>query len=156
MYTITYFWNAEAEVADDRFGYAVIPARQDGKWVFVRQKTKATFELPGGRREAGETILETARRELHEETGATQFTLEPIAAFAVTLPDKPVAPDVPCGMLYLADIQVSGPVPPDSEIGENQPGRWPAGISELSGRAAPPLQAGLFMPRLPDPPGSYK
>lgn len=118
MYTITYFWNAEDEVADDRFRYAVIPARLNGKWVFVRQKAKETFELPAGRREPGETILETARRELHEETGATLFTLEPIAAFMVTPSDKPAAPDSPCGMMYLADIQVSGPVPPDSEIKE--------------------------------------
>ncbi|MDW7658667.1 MAG: GNAT family N-acetyltransferase [Bacillota bacterium] len=117
MYTITWFWNQEVE--DSRFRYAVIPARFKNQWVFVRQKAKATFELPGGRREPGESMLETARRELYEETGATQFSLKPIVAFMVTPSEEPAAADAPCGMLYLADILAKDPVPESSEIGEN-------------------------------------
>ncbi len=117
MYTITWFWNQEIE--DSRLRYAVIPARFNNQWVFVRQKTKATFELPGGRREPGESIIETARRELYEETGASQFSLKPIVAFMVTPSDSQPAADAPSGMLYLADIQAKGPVPESSEIGEN-------------------------------------
>ena len=34
--------------------------------------------MPGGHRAAGENILETAKRELQEETGAVKFEIKPI------------------------------------------------------------------------------
>ena len=37
-----------------------------------------------GHRESGEPILETAKRELREETGAVDFTIEPICVYSVT------------------------------------------------------------------------
>lgn len=40
--------------------------------------------MPGGHREAGENILETAKRELQEETGATKFEIKPICVYSVT------------------------------------------------------------------------
>ena len=116
MLTITYF--GQDEIADSRFRYAVMVSHCAQKWVFVRQDTKQTYELPAGRREPGETILETARRELSEETGATRYTLKPICAFGVHDDAVPAVPDAPCGMLYLADIQERGPLPAVSEIGE--------------------------------------
>ena len=35
-------------------------------------------------REVGEDILETAKRELQEETGAIQFDIKPICVYSVT------------------------------------------------------------------------
>ncbi|HIV24166.1 MAG TPA: NUDIX domain-containing protein, partial [Candidatus Merdiplasma excrementigallinarum] len=58
--------------------FAVIIARMEGKWVLCRHKDRNTWEFPGGHREEGESILETARRELYEETGATDFQIEPV------------------------------------------------------------------------------
>ena len=40
--------------------------------------------MPGGHREAGENILETAKRELQEETGAVKFEIKPICVYSVT------------------------------------------------------------------------
>ena len=40
--------------------------------------------MPGGHREAGEDILETAKRELQEETGAIKFEIKPICVYSVT------------------------------------------------------------------------
>ena len=40
--------------------------------------------MPGGHREAGENILETAKRELQEETGAVEFEVKPICVYSVT------------------------------------------------------------------------
>lgn len=37
--------------------------------------------MSGGHREPGETIEETARRELYEETGALRYTIEPLGTY---------------------------------------------------------------------------
>ena len=55
-------------VADERLKFAVILSRFEGKWVFCKHRDRDTLEVPGGRREPGEAILETARRELREDT----------------------------------------------------------------------------------------
>ena len=58
------------QVEDELLGFAVIIAKIGGKWVFCKHKERDTYEVPGGHREPGEMILETAERELREETGA--------------------------------------------------------------------------------------
>ncbi len=101
MYRIDYYWHET--VADDRFRYAVIAARHAGQWLFVRQKTRDSYELRRSWRESGESIEGTARRELYE-TGAVQFTLKAICAFAVSQADQDTDPEGDCGMLYLAEV----------------------------------------------------
>lgn len=72
------------ETADDeKLRFAVIAARHNGNYVFRRHKERETLE-PGGRREQGGDIIETARRELREETGALDFTISPVCAYSVT------------------------------------------------------------------------
>ena len=65
-------------VDDKLLKFAVIIARTNGKWVFCKHRERDTFEVPGGHREKGEPITDTARRELYEETGATEYTLKPV------------------------------------------------------------------------------
>ncbi len=71
-------------VADSLLRFAVIISQSNGKWVFCKHKERDTYEVPGGHREAGEDILETAKRELREETGAIQFDMQPICVYSVT------------------------------------------------------------------------
>ena len=92
------------EVDDSLLKYAVIIARSNHKWVFCKHKERNTYEVPGGHREDGETILDTAKRELYEETGAIAYTLKPVCVYSVTAPDNFNGKES-FGMLYYADIQ---------------------------------------------------
>lgn len=71
-------------VDDALLKFAVIISQSNGKWVLCKHKERDTYEVPGGHREAGEDILETAKRELQEETGAVKFDIEPICVYSVT------------------------------------------------------------------------
>ena len=92
------------EVNDELLKFAVIISKTDGKWVFCKHKERNTFEVPGGHREMGEAIIDTAKRELYEETGAVDYTLEPICVYSVTAPDNFNGEET-FGMLYYADIK---------------------------------------------------
>ena len=92
------------EVNDELLKFAVIISKIDGKWVFCKHKERNTFEVPGGHREKGELITDTAKRELYEETGAIDYTLEPICVYSVTAPDNFDGEET-FGMLYYADIK---------------------------------------------------
>lgn len=90
-------------VADELLKFAVIISKSNGKWVFCKHKKRNTFELPGGHRETGENILDTAKRELYEETGAAEFNIKPVCVYSVTAPDNFNGEET-FGMLYYAEI----------------------------------------------------
>lgn len=52
------------DVEDELLKFAVIISKTDGRWVLCKHRERNTYEVPGGHRENGETILETAKREL--------------------------------------------------------------------------------------------
>ena len=60
-------------INDSMLKFAVIIARHNGKWVFCKHKERNTWEAPGGHREDGEDILETAKRELYSVTAPDNF-----------------------------------------------------------------------------------
>ena len=98
--------NFHDQAADELLKYAVIIAKTNGKWVFCKHKKRDTYEVPGGHREPGETIFETAKRELIEETGAIDFTLSPVCVYSVkekTCADEKRGTES-FGMLYVGDI----------------------------------------------------
>ena len=90
-------------VEDKLLKFAVIVAKSKGKWVFCKHKERDTYECPGGHREAGENIDDTARRELYEETGAIEYNIKPICVYSVTAPDNFNGVET-FGKLYFADI----------------------------------------------------
>lgn len=93
-------------VNDNLLKFAVIIAKTNGKWVFCKHRERDTFEVPGGHRENGEEILETAKRELKEETGADVFDIKPICVYSVkgqTRVNENLGEET-FGMLYFADI----------------------------------------------------
>ena len=98
--------NFYEEVADELLKFAVIISQIGGKWVFCKHRERDTYEIPGGHREEDETILETAKRELREETGAFEFEIKPICVYAVKGKNKVNKDDgdESFGMLFFADI----------------------------------------------------
>ena len=71
-------------IDDALLKFAVVISQSKGKWVFCKHKERDTYEVPGGHREEGEDILETAKRELQEETGAVRFDIKPVCVYSVT------------------------------------------------------------------------
>ncbi len=92
------------QVEDQKLRFAVIVTRTEGHWVFCKHKERNTLEVPGGHREPGEDILETAKRELYEETGATDFSIEPVCVYSVIVPLNFDGQET-FGMLYYADVK---------------------------------------------------
>ncbi|SCY36191.1 NUDIX domain-containing protein [Ruminococcus sp. YE282] len=89
---------------DDRLlKFAVIISKSNGKWVFCKHKERNTLEVPGGHREPGEKIEDTAKRELYEETGAVKYNIKPVCVYSVISEDNFGGCET-FGMLYYADI----------------------------------------------------
>ena len=80
--------------------FAVIITKSAEKWVLCKHKERTTYEVPGGHREEGESIEETARRELYEETGALEYTMVPVCVYSV---QKDSGQET-FGMLYYAEV----------------------------------------------------
>lgn len=93
-------------VEDELLKFAVIISFYQGKMVLCRHKDRDTYEIPGGHREADESILDCAKRELFEETGAIAFDIEPLCAYGTIGKNRiNVSGDIIYGMLFVADIR---------------------------------------------------
>lgn len=79
--------------------FVVIQGRYQDKWIFVRHKERDTWECPGGHIEHEEDPDNAAKRELKEETGATDFEIEAICDYSVDNEGT-----ITYGRLYLAEV----------------------------------------------------
>jgi len=113
MYKVRFY----DEVSDELLQFAVVISKYRGKWVFCKHRERQTYESPGGRRDAGEEIGDTAGRELYEETGAKRYELNRICVYsAQEYADDGTVHDEAFGMLYYAEIEELGELPTDSEM----------------------------------------
>ena len=106
MLTVTF--HSPREIEASALKYSVICARYQGRWILCRHKERSTWEIPGGHIEAGEAALEAARRELWEETGATDADIRPVCVYKVSQ----------YGMLFFAEVHSMENIPDGSEIAE--------------------------------------
>lgn len=93
---------------------AVIPLTSDNRLVVVEQYRKPleklTIELPAGKLEAGEDLLDCAKRELAEETGYTAKTWSHLVSFYTSpgFADEQIH-------LYVAEDLLAGESHPDDD-----------------------------------------
>jgi 8-oxo-dGTP diphosphatase len=117
------------DIEDSLLKYAVIVSKSRGKWVLCKHRERNTYECPGGHREYGEDILTTAKRELYEETGATDYVIKQICVYSVYGYDGVIENNVETfGMLYYADINEFEKLPDFEiekvELFEELPDNW--------------------------------
>jgi 8-oxo-dGTP diphosphatase len=93
--------------------YSVIVAYFNDNLILVKHQDRDTWEIPGGHIEMGESPDEAAARELKEETGATDFTINCIATYSVLKNGK-----VGFGRLFAARVTGVGEIGDSSEISE--------------------------------------
>ena len=97
-----------------QYKYVVTLSEYGGKILLSRHKNRTTWETQGGHIEAGETPLEAARRELYEESGATDFDIAPLCDYWAG--DEQTRTEAN-GMVFTANIRTLGPLP-ESEMAE--------------------------------------
>ncbi|WP_322597273.1 NUDIX hydrolase [Enterococcus sp. HY326] len=88
------------EKADNQLAFAVIIAKFEAKYLFVQHKNRSTLEIPGGHREAHESILTCAQRELYEETGALDYSIDPLFVYGVQKDNQ----EEDFGLVFFAEI----------------------------------------------------
>lgn len=93
------------------YKYVVILSEHEGKLLLSRHRRRDTWETQGGHIEPGESPMDAARRELFEESGATDFAIEPLFDYCAG------ETTIDSGVVYHAHIRALGPLP-DSEMAE--------------------------------------
>lgn len=101
----------------DTYKYVVVLSEYEGKLLLSRHRRRDTWETQGGHIEPGEDALTAAKRELYEESGATDFDIVPLFDYragdrAAGQPER-----ASNGVIFYAKIRALSPMP-DSEMAE--------------------------------------
>jgi 2,3-bisphosphoglycerate-dependent phosphoglycerate mutase len=96
------------------YRFTVIFAKYKDKWLYCRAKNRDVFETAGGHIESGESTLDGAKRELHEETGAVKFNIRPAFDYTVH-----VQTGYSNGQVFIANIDELGDIS-DYEMAETK------------------------------------
>jgi 8-oxo-dGTP diphosphatase len=95
-----------------KYKYVAIFSVYKGKLLFSRHKMRFTWETQGGHIEPCETPYDAACRELYEESGAVEYTIQPLCDYYAE--DEVSNAN---GMVFIAQIEKLGPLP-ESEMAE--------------------------------------
>ena len=94
------------------YKYVVVCAYYRGQWLMSRHRARDTWETQGGHIEPGETPLQTARRELYEESGVTDAEVIPLCDYCGFTDTRSAN-----GVVFLAVVNRLGTLP-ESEMAE--------------------------------------
>ncbi len=94
------------------YKYVVVCTRYRGQWLLSRHRARSTWETQGGHIEPGESPLDAAKRELYEESGASDAALYPVCDYLGYVEDSSAN-----GVVFLADVRALGTLP-ESEMAE--------------------------------------
>ena len=81
------------EVDDSLLKFAVIIAKTNNKWVFCKHRKRNTYEVPGGHREDGESIMDSVQQ--NADGSYTIEVSQPKSIVLVTEKPAPPTPDKP-------------------------------------------------------------
>lgn len=105
----------EREIVEHPGAVAIVAVDRDGRVALVRQRREAArkelLELPAGTLEEGESPLESAKRELEEETGLHGGTWLEVAAFYTT----PGFCRERMHLFFAEDVEAGSATPADDE-----------------------------------------
>lgn len=99
-----------------QYKYVVILSEYNGKILLSRHKKRTTWETQGGHIEFGEQPIESAKRELYEESGAIDYDIEPLCDYWAGVEGTD---DWANGMVFRAVIRKLGDIP-ESEMAETK------------------------------------
>ena len=94
------------------YKYVVVLTRYQGKIVLSRHRRRDTWETQGGHIEPGETPMDAARRELWEESGASDYDIAPLCDYWAA--DETSSAN---GQVFVADVRRFDRMP-ESEMKE--------------------------------------
>lgn len=104
--------------------HVLVICRYQNKWLLTHHKQRG-WEFPGGKKEPGETLTETALREVFEETGAIIDELELIGEYEVSNGTSTFVKTIFYGVVYeiLSKeeyLETNGPVFEEGDILEQR------------------------------------
>ena len=101
----------------DAYKYVVVLSEYEGRLLLSRHRQRSTWETQGGHIEPGETPMDAARRELYEESGATDFDIRPIFDYRAGDRVAGQPERAATGVVFFARIRTLSSLP-ESEMAE--------------------------------------
>ena len=95
---------------DSELTRVICVCRYQDKYLFSYNKKRNGWEIPGGHIEEGETWEEAAKREMYEETGATEIEVTPVCIYKIST----------YGLLCYCEIKKLEKLPEEYEMSEIQ------------------------------------
>lgn len=96
------------------YRYVVVLSHYQGQILLSRHKDRTTWETQGGHIEPGETLMEAAKRELYEESGAREFEIRYLCDYRAEYPSSHNGAN---GAVFAAEIHMLD-LMPESEMAE--------------------------------------